>query len=505
MSESLPRSPLAGRGSLRLRLLAGTLFWIAASIVAAAWGLSSLFREHVATQFHAELKTHLNQLTAHLALAAEGRAALAMPLSDPRLSLPYSGLYWQVDALPAEGASTPAGAALAGQLRSRSLWDSVLAVPPDAPADGEIHQHRVAGPGGDWLGMVERVVRIDEGSDAAAGTGAAAGATGLKRTAGAFRLIVAADETLMLEPARRFDGALWLALGILAAGLVVAALVQVFVGLAPLRKLRAALGRVRDGDAQRLEGRFPSEITPLVDEFNTVLAQNAEVVERARTQAGNLAHALKTPLSVLANAAGGKDDELARLVIAQVDTAKRQVDYHLARARAAATLRVPGARTPLRPALEALLRTMRRIHAERRLELLLHAIPASLAFRGEEHDLQEMLGNLLDNACKWARTRVEVAAGREDERLLITIDDDGPGIAAGERAAVLRRGVRADEQVPGTGLGLSIVDDLAQLYGGALRLAASPLGGLRVTLSLPAVAGQWVGSGAGAGPGPANG
>jgi signal transduction histidine kinase len=222
----------------------------------------------------------------------------------------------------------------------------------------------------------------------------------------------------MLEPVARFNGALWLALGILAAGLVIAALVQVFVGLAPLRKLRAALGRVRKWRCARLEGEFPVEITPLVDEFNSVLEQNAEVVERARTQAGNLAHALKTPLSVLANAAAGKDDELARLVVARSMRPN---------ARCTTTWRVPsrgrrgasaGARTPLRPVLEGLLRTMRRIHAERQLELLLHPIAENLAFRGEEQDLQEMLGNLLDNACKWASRRVE-SRRRATESLLI--------------------------------------------------------------------------------------
>lgn len=322
--------------------------------------------------------------------------------------------------------------------------------------------------------MVERVVRID------AGTGAADPA------AHAFRLIVAADEKLMVEPVNRFNGALWLALGILAAGLVVAALVQVNVGLAPLRKLRAALTRVRDGDARHLEGQFPAEITPLVEEFNSVLTQNAEVVERARTQAGNLAHALKTPLSVLANAAAGQDDELARLVGGQVDAASRQVDYHLARAQAAATARMPGVRTALQPLLEALLRTMRRIHAERQLELLLLPIAENLVFRGEAHDLQEMLGNLLDNACKWASRRVEVAATGDGEKLVIRVDDDGRGIAAGERDAVVRRGVRADQLVPGSGLGLSIVDDLARIHGGELRLADSPLGGLRAVLELPA-------------------
>ena len=474
MSGHALLSRLAPHASLRIRLLAGTVFWIATSIAVAAWGLSSLFRDHVALQFHAELKTHLDQLTAHLAVDGEGHPTLAMPLSDPRLSLPYSGLYWQIDELAATAMTTTSASALAGRLRSRSLWDSVLLVPPDAPADGEIHRHRVPGPAGSRLGMVERVVRID------AGTGAADPA------AHAFRLIVAADEKLMVEPVNRFNGALWLALGILAAGLVVAALVQVNVGLAPLRKLRAALTRVRDGDARHLEGQFPAEITPLVEEFNSVLTQNAEVVERARTQAGNLAHALKTPLSVLANAAAGQDDELARLVVGQVDAASRQVDYHLARAQAAATARMPGVRTALQPLLEALLRTMRRIHAERQLELLLLPIAENLVFRGEAHDLQEMLGNLLDNACKWASRRVEVAATGDGEKLVIRVDDDGRGIAAGERDAVVRRGVRADQLVPGSGLGLSIVDDLARIHGGELRLADSPLGGLRAVLELPA-------------------
>jgi hypothetical protein len=214
-----PRFALFARGSLRIRLLAGTLFWIAASIAVAAWGLSSLFREHVATQFHAELKTHLDQLTAQLAVDGKGQATLAMPLSDPRLSLPYSGLYWQVDELPAEVDSASARTTLAGRLRSRSLWDSVLAVPPDAPADGEIHQHRLSGPGGSMLGMVERVIRVEEGSGGTEGSDAG------RRTARAFRLIVAADEQLMREPVSRFDGALWLALGLLGCGLVVAAVV----------------------------------------------------------------------------------------------------------------------------------------------------------------------------------------------------------------------------------------------------------------------------------------
>lgn len=450
------------RGSLRIRLLAGTLVWIAASILFAGWGLNSLFRHHVGVQFHAELRTHLDQLTAQLTLDEHGRPGLSLPLSDPRLSRPYSGCYWQVDRIDnaADGR---------GQLRSRSLWDHVLAAPADTPADGEIHQHRIPGPEGKMLGMVERTIRIDD-------------AGGRPRT---FRLIAAADESFMLEPIAQFNGSLWLALGALAAGLILAAVVQVVIGLAPLRTLRTALGKVRNGESRHLDGEFPAEIRPLIDEFNAVLSENAEVVERARTHAGNLAHALKTPLSVLANAAANKDSDLARLVADQVGIARRQVDYHLARAQAAAASRIPGARTALQPVLDGLARAMRHIHAERQLELTIPPFPPTLSFRGEAQDLQEMLGNLLDNACKWATSRVEVNVTDRENALIIDIDDDGCGLPLDQREAVIQRGVRADEQVPGSGLGLAIVDDLARLYGGQLELTDSPLGGLRAELRLP--------------------
>lgn len=450
------------RGSLRFRLLLGTLFWIVASILIAGWGLGNMFHQHVALQFHAELKTHLDQLTAQLAVDELGQPTLTMPLSDPRLNKPFTGLYWQIDRLA--GADFPAATAV---LRSRSLWDQALHTPADSPTNGEVHQHRIVGPEGKALGMIERRVMIDDLP---------------------FRLIVAADESLMIEPVARFNGALRLALGVLGLGLALAALVQVIVGLAPLRSLHAALGRVRDGEAPQMEGYFPSEIMPLVAEFNSVLTQNAEIIERARTQVGNLAHALKTPLSVLANAANaakGKDEELARLVVTQVEVARKQVDYHLARAQAAATVHLPGARTSLLPVIEGLARTMRRIHGERNLELVVHPIAASLLFRGEEHDLQEMLGNLIDNACKWASSRIEIQARSEHGQLAVTVDDDGKGIAVDQRDAVLCRGIRADQQVPGTGLGLAIVDDLARMYGGHLTLKSSPLGGLQAVLTLP--------------------
>ena len=482
---------LRGQGSLRLRLLAGTLVWVLLTVLVAGWALGRMFTEHVERQFQAELVTHLNQLAANLAMDANGQPALRAALSDPRFARPYSGLYWQIDVLAdagATGSSAPEasdqaaeGGGRQGLLRSRSLWDVVLTVPGDRPADGEVHAHATEGPDGAPLRMIEQVLRPAEQPELA------------------LRVIVAANAALVVEPVARFNRLLAIALALLAAGLAVAALVQVRVGLRPLARLRDGLAAVREGRSTAIDGRFPAEIQPLVAEFNAVLARNAEVVTRARTHAGNLAHAVKTPLSVLANAAAETADDapdgaLARLVREQVALARTQVDYHLARSRAAAAVGVPGLRTPLRPVLEGLLRLMNKVHAGRGLKLAILACADDLAFRGEAQDLQEMLGNLIDNACKWAAGRVEVyaeactagQAGLQDGgQLRICIDDDGPGLPADAREAVFARGVRADERTPGAGLGLSIVRELAQLYGGEVRLEVSPWGGLRAVLTLP--------------------
>ena len=482
---------LRGQGSLRLRLLAGTLVWVLLTVLVAGWALGRMFTEHVERQFQAELVTHLNQLAANLAMDANGQPALRAALSDPRFARPYSGLYWQIDVLAdagATGSSAPEasdqaaeGGGRQGLLRSRSLWDVVLTVPGDRPADGEVHALATEGPDGAPLRMIEQVLRPAEQPELA------------------LRVIVAANEALVVEPVARFNRLLAIALALLAAGLAVAALVQVRVGLRPLARLRDGLAAVREGRSTAIDGRFPAEIQPLVAEFNAVLARNAEVVTLARTHAGNLAHAVKTPLSVLANAAAETADDapdaaLARLVREQVALARTQVDYHLARSRAAAAVGVPGLRTPLRPVLEGLLRLMNKVHAGRGLKLAILACADDLAFCGEAQDLQEMLGNLIDNACKWAAGRVEVyaeactagQAGLQDGgQLRICIDDDGPGLPADAREAVFARGVRADERTPDAGLGLSIVRELAQLYGGEVRLEVSPWGGLRAVLALP--------------------
>ncbi|MBX3636865.1 MAG: ATP-binding protein, partial [Rubrivivax sp.] len=284
-------------------------------------------------------------------------------------------------------------------------------------------------------------------------------------------------------------------LAVLAALLGAAALAQVAVGLAPLRALQRALAAVHEGRAQRLEEAFPAEVQPLVDDFNRVLDRNAEIVTRARTQAGNLAHAIKTPLAAMAQAAASarrapqQAAALPALVDEQVQLARRHVDWHLARSRAAAAQGLPGARAAVQPAIAGLLRVMEHVHAERGLDIRCDPVAPGLTIAGEVQDLQEMVGNLIDNACKWARSTVHVAAwsagGPQGRRLHIAVEDDGPGIAAERRERVLARGERLDETVPGSGLGLGIVSELAALYGGRLSLGTATAGGLRAELELP--------------------
>ncbi|HSG39246.1 MAG TPA: sensor histidine kinase, partial [Thermoanaerobaculia bacterium] len=274
-----------------------------------------------------------------------------------------------------------------------------------------------------------------------------------------------------------------------AGAFVVGGLFLVRRAVSPFRSLRASLSLVREGRSQRVEGDYPTEVQPLVNDLNALLEDRERAVARALTTAGDLAHGLKTPLAVLvqeaeqAGAAGHHD--LAATLHQQLERMQRQIDYHLARARATASSRAaPGVRCSVLPSVAGLVRTMRRLHAERELAIDTDVSPEH-EIQGRREDLDEMLGNLLDNACKWARSRVAVSSSLEDARLVISVDDDGPGLDPSLRAQVLQRGVRADQQVRGSGLGLAIVSDLAELYGGSVTLETSPLGGTRARLQLP--------------------
>jgi signal transduction histidine kinase len=259
-------------------------------------------------------------------------------------------------------------------------------------------------------------------------------------------------------------------------------------GLSPFNELRERLVAVRDGRDRRLDGRYPTEVQPLVDDLNALLELRDQAVKRAIAKAGDLAHALKTPLAVLAHEAEVLDrsgqPELAGVMRQQVDRMRRQVDYHLAHARAAASGAAPGAHCQVLVSAEGLARTLLRLHAGRGVAIDVAVDPAHAVRAGRE-DLDEMLGNILDNACKWARSRVVVSSRSTGAAVVITVDDDGPGLEASMRDAVLQRGVRADEAAPGSGLGLAIVRDLADLYGGSIALGESPSGGLQARLQLP--------------------
>jgi signal transduction histidine kinase len=282
-----------------------------------------------------------------------------------------------------------------------------------------------------------------------------------------------------------------IAMGLLVVASLVGGLFLVQRAVAPFRTLRTSLSAVREGRTEGIEGEYPSEVQPLVNDLNALLEDRERAIARALTTAGDLAHGLKTPLAVLAQeaeqAGAAGHDELAATLRQLVERMQRQVDYHLARARATATSHAaPGLRCAVLPSVEGLVRTMRRLHAEREL-----AIDVRVSFtheiRGRREDLDEMLGNLLDNACKWARSRVAISSSisSDDAPLVISIDDDGPGLDPSLRADVLQRGVRADQQVRGSGLGLAIVSELAELYGGSVTLETSPLGGTRSRLELP--------------------
>jgi signal transduction histidine kinase len=260
--------------------------------------------------------------------------------------------------------------------------------------------------------------------------------------------------------------------------------------LSEFNQLRANLAGVRDGSEKRIEGSYPAEVQPLVDDLNALLDHREKAVLRAQAKAGDLAHGLKTPLALLsleaerANAAGQKD--LSATIGEQVDRMKRQVNYHLAQARAAASGATLGSHCVVSESLDALIRTFQKLHVERNL-VIESTVSSRDAVSVQHVDLDEMLGNLLDNACRWARTRVHVSAQIEGERFVVFIDDDGPGLEASKRDLVLQRGIRSDESAPGHGLGLAIVRDLAELYGGTIQLDVASLGGLRARLSVPRV------------------
>lgn len=446
--------------SLTQRLLLGALLWVLCSLLAAGLLLNQLFQQHVEQQLRKELNVHLMQLIAQFS-ATDDQLVLNQPLSDPRFAQPLGGLYWQVDSTGIETKS----------LYSRSLWDESLQ-PPVAQAGQESWFRYVDPTLGELYVLGRSITLADSTLDTP------------------YRFWVAAQKDLIAEPLQRFVWMLFLTLALLGAVLVAGVWWQLRLGLKPLRQLRRSLTAVHEGQRAAIEGQYPQEIQPLVSEFNRVLQSNAQVVDRARTQAGNLAHAIKTPLAVLANAAKQDEPQLAQLVLDQVASAQQQVDYHLSRARVAAAVKTVGVRTAVVPALKSLIALLQRVYANKTVQVNIDLKSHDLYFKGEDQDLHEILGNVLDNAFKWCHSQINLELGKtpivqDHSNLYIQIDDDGIGLEQEKLEKIFRRGVRADEIVPGSGLGLAIVADLVQLYGGEIKAMRSPLGGLRIYIQLP--------------------
>jgi signal transduction histidine kinase len=451
-----------GQGSLvrRLFVLAGV--WAVLVFVAGGFALTHLYRSTVFRDVDDRLDGAVRALLATAEIGEDGSVTIAAPPPDPRYGQVLSGRYWAV--IAADGSN----ALLAG---SRSLWDGVLDLPEPRLRRARENPGRMGfsdgvGPDGEPLRVRIEAVRFEP--------------SGLE----AF-VAAAVDRRDAERDVRSFALAASWTLAVFAFALIAAVAVQVRWALAPLFRMRESLAQVREGARERLDEDAPREIAPLVNELNALLDHNRDVVNRARAHAGNLAHALKTPISILLNESGRAEGGLADVVRKQTEAMSRQVDHHLKRASAAARAQSFAARTDVRAVVDDLARTLPRMYPDRDVTLEA-ACPEGLVFRGERQDLVELAGNLLDNAYKWARSRIRLEARALDgDRMELVVDDDGPGLGEKEREEVVRRGARLDESAPGSGLGLSIVDDLARAYGGGLALEEADLGGLRARLTLP--------------------
>jgi signal transduction histidine kinase len=455
------------RSSLATRLFLSATAWVVVILLITGVILSSVYRDATERAFDRRLNLYLRTLVAEVATPDEPPDHQFQSLGEPLFELPLSGWYWQIMRTDSEKEEVRA---------SRSLWDKKLPKLEDHGAEltaAGIRLGYIEGPEGQTLRMVERPV--DLGAD------------------GKFLVDVAGDASEIFDETRNFDyylGGTFVALSIV---LVLTTIFQVRFGLAPLKRISDAIADIRSGRAERLEGEFPVEIAPLARETNALIDANREIVERARTHVGNLAHAIKTPLSVIVNEATAHSSDLfATKVLEQADVMRDQVAHHLERARIAARLTIVGTITEVAPVVDALRRTMEKLHRDRGVAIEV-STGSKARFRGERQDLEEMVGNLVDNACKWATSRVFIEVLVEEPAepggvpmLRIIVDDDGRGLSDEERAQVSRRGQRLDESKPGSGLGLSIVVDLASLYGGSLALGRAPIGGLRAELQLPA-------------------
>ncbi len=452
--------------SLTRRLIWLAAGWIGLALIVTGIVLTSVFQESAFRRLGSTLNETIDEVVVASSITPEGQIFIG-EIRDARTERLLSGKYWMVAEPDASGElSVVAG--------SDSLGGSVLEYEP---------------------GLVERLKgafgqTVSYSADYGPKGEPLRIAASIKTLPGRDQPVVffaGVDRTDVDADTRQFATVTWLALVLLGLGLVLAVFVQVRIGLRPLYDLDHSIADVHKGRSNRVQGTYPREIQPLADQVNLLLEHSQETVERQRTHVGNLAHALKTPLAVMLAEAGNQQGALPDIVRRQARIMRDQVEHHLRRARAAArAAHGLGESTPVGDVIDELAVMIERVFDEKGLEIDWRA-PDDLAFRGERQDLQEIFGNLIENAGKWSKRRVRVLAGPSiPGQMVVVVEDDGPGIPEEQRDAALKRGTRMDEDTPGTGLGLSIVDELVRAYGGRLTLGSSEMGGLKVMLDLPA-------------------
>jgi signal transduction histidine kinase len=448
--------------SLTFRVIAFSTMWAILAQVVVFTLITTLYRQASERGFDSLLSAHLFNLIGSVGVSEDGRLTGAPDLGDLRFSEPRSGWYWSVE---------PASAGVTGGLRSSSMTGAIPSPSITAvPFNTEFQRSYVAdGLAGEHLAVFESEFVLDTGNQIA-------------------RFRVMGNESELEEEIAAFQRSLLIYLSLFGFGMIAINAIAILYGLQPLRRVRDALAMVREGTAQRLDGRFPAEIEPLANETNALIENNRRIVERSRTQVGNLAHSLKTPLAILLNEGRALGGAKGKLIAEQAASMQQQVEHYLQRARVAAQRDSVVYRTPVKPLVERLARVIGKLNPNTRLSVDLPE--DDIVFAGEREDLEEMLGNLLENAMKWARGNVSISVAPlpetegEPDRFEISIEDDGPGIPEDMARDALKRGRRLDESKPGTGLGLAIVTDLINEYGGKLRLERGGLGGLKAIVQL---------------------
>jgi signal transduction histidine kinase len=439
--------------SLTKRIITLSIFWIVLALVATALLLGRFYRSHIEEHYDAHVFTHVEELIAAVDSGPDGELLLSREPTDPRFHRADSGWYWEI----------------LGENRvlkkSFSLGDKQLDL-RNLSLDEKHGVQIVRGP--DNQNLRAHVVHVSYAHDP-----------------GSLTFVATAPEMAIKDDVHDFYKHIMTSFLVLGIGLSVAVVIQVMLALKPLKNIQSAISDIKLGKRERLPHEYPSDIQPLVDELNFLLDHNETLLKRARNQLGDLAHSVKNPLTVIRNEARSLSSKQGQLILDQSHVMANSIDHYLSRARIYGKQDAIGYRTSVKSVIDDLTFAVEHIHKDRNIKIEMHCLEEKW-FRGEAQDLEEMAGNLIDNAFKWAKSTVTVNCESDHNQLQLMIEDDGPGIAPEDMKSITRRGRRLDEKTPGHGHGLGIVEDIAQLYGGALKLGRSSMGGLKATLVLPA-------------------